>query len=570
MQKQMPSARALIAPAAPRRPLRSLVVGAAVAGAALASALVPAATASADVLDGATVVGELVQAWPDEQHTDASHEARGPLTWVETAEGAAVRVPSDEVAGIPAGSTVEVTVGAQVDDEASAEDGYDPARTVMAADVLATPTASSTLSDPAGLTNRVTVVLVTPQDVARDDVTEQQLVTAVDGPVADFWSEQTGGAVQIGVTASHGWISTTAGCSDPTALWNEAAVAVGFEPGPGRHLMLYVSSAATTCSYALAEVGSGASTGGRLYVRDTGASLIAHELGHNFGLGHSSARQCDGAVETSSCRTAAYRDLYDVMGASWAQLGSLNAAQAARLGVLPAAQQQALTVREPAATVTLAPLSGSTGTRALRLTDADGVDYWLEYRTATGRDAWLDGPENDYRLETGVLLRRAEGLPDTSVLLDGTPAAAGGWDADLQAALPLEASVPVSGGDFSVVVRGMSAAGAVLEVVPSAARTASSPAPTADPVAPPRVMSGSVGAVATGAGVVTVVPRREAEIEGARVLAGAPALEAVADTSSDDRWRLPVLAAAAGLLGLGCIVVCIGARRRAVVVHHPR
>ena len=34
------------------------------------------------------------------------------------------------------------------------------------------------------------------------------------------------------------------------------AAAVGFVPGPGRHLMLYVSSAATQCSYALAQVGT--------------------------------------------------------------------------------------------------------------------------------------------------------------------------------------------------------------------------------------------------------------------------------------------------------------------------
>jgi hypothetical protein len=563
MQEQMPSARVFLAPAAPRRPLRSLVVGAAVAGAALASALAPAATASADELDGATVVGELVKAWPDERHTDASHGAHGPLTWVETAEGAAVRVPSDEVAGIPAGSTVEVTVGEEVDDEASTDDGYDPARTVMAADVLATPTATAALSDPAGLTNRVTVVLVAPQGVARDGVTGQQLVTAVDGPVADFWSEQTGGAVQIGVTASEGWISTTAGCSDPTALWNEAAAAVGFTPGPGRHLMLYVSTAAPNCSYALAEVGAAASTGGRLYVRDTGASLIAHELGHNFGLGHSSARQCDGAVETGSCRTAAYRDLYDVMGASWAQLGSLNAAQAARLGVLGATQQQALTVREPAATVTLAPLSGSTGTRALRLTDADGVDYWLEYRTATGRDAWLAGPANDYRLETGVLLRRAEGLPDTSVLLDATPAAAAGWDDDLQAALPIGAPVPVSGGDFSVVVRSVSAAGAVVSVTPAAVPDSVVPAPVPATVAPGAVMSASGGRVETaGSGAAPEVAAAPApEFDGRLRAPATPVLEPAADTTSGSGVLVPV----AGVLLAGAVLLVFRAARRSRV-----
>ena len=72
---------------------------------------------------------------------------------------------------------------------------------------------------------------------------------------------------------------------------------------------------------------------------------MAHELGHNFGLGHSSAVQCDGAIETGACRTRAYYDLYDVMGISWGQVGSLSAPQAARLGLLPASERVETTPR---------------------------------------------------------------------------------------------------------------------------------------------------------------------------------------------------------------------------------
>ena len=58
---------------------------------------------------------------------------------METAAGDAVRVPTEDVAGLPAGATVSVTVGAQVDDEAASEHGVEPARTVLASDLLAAP-----------------------------------------------------------------------------------------------------------------------------------------------------------------------------------------------------------------------------------------------------------------------------------------------------------------------------------------------------------------------------------------------------------------------------------------------
>ena len=124
-------------------------------------------------------------------------------------------------------------------------------------------------------------------------------------------------------------------------------------------------------------------------------------------------------------------------------------------------------------------MAARTGTRALRLVDAEGTAYWLEYRTATGRDAWLGrADDNRYRLETGVLLRRTAAFPDSSVLLDGSPSSAAGWDADLQAALPVGVPVELSGGDFTVTVRSLADGGAALSVVPGV------PAATAVPPAP--------------------------------------------------------------------------------------
>lgn len=452
----------------PRRPLQ-LLRAIVLTGAVAVSTVGPAvAVASAEAPAGTTVVGRLVQAVAeDEPHNGAETDS---LAWVETAAGA-VAVEIEDVEGVPPGSTVTLTVDGDVTGEDGGVTGNDDGEPlpVLSTDAAIPPVAPAPLPDP--VTNEVTIVLVAPAGTTPDaGVTAGQVAAVVGGPVAEFWSSQSGGAIRVGVGPVQDWITTAAGCADPRALWDEAATAVGFQPGPGKHLLLQLSSqtaAQAGCSYALAEVGSGPGSGGRLYVREQMVSLIAHELGHNFGLNHSSAMQCDAAVETGACRTSAYRDYYDVMSASWQQLGSLSAPQAAQLGVLPVDRTVHLAAQGAAASVTLAPMSADSGVRAARLTDADGIDYWLEYRAAVGQDSWLGGAANRYRLDSGVLLRRSSSFPDTAVLLDGTPVAAAGWDADLQSALPVGVPVVLSGGDFTVTVRSL-AEGAVLEVVPGA------------------------------------------------------------------------------------------------------
>jgi hypothetical protein len=568
--------------------LRSLAVALAAAALPVAVAA-PAAAAGGDPVAGTTVVGSLVQAWPESADQDRP-AASAPLSWVQPASGDAVRVDTAGLGDVPAGSTVSVRVGATVTDAASA-DGYDPAHSVVRSQVIARAatggdaanagsnagtggtdgtdpdTATTALTPAPGVTDNVTVVLVQPPGADRDGTTVDQLVRAVDGPVQRFWSQETDGAVRFGVAATRGWVRTTATCANPTELWSQAATAAGFTAGPGRHLLVYVSSAPgdlAGCSYGLAQVGTGLHGGGSLYVRDTLPSLIAHELGHNLGLGHSSGRQCDAVVDRAdaadaACSTQPYRDYYDVMGASWEQLGTLTVAQQALLGVLPDAEQRTLDAAGPGGTVALAPLGGADGVRGLRLTDGDTV-YWLEYRAATGLDAWLGTSADRVGLQPGVLLHRAGSLPDTSLLLDGTPSARAGWEADLQDALPVGVAVPLPGG-LTVTVRSVGAAGATVTVTTS---------PTA----------GAAAAAPKRRTTVATLPGRNGTRPGAAapaaLTAGTPVAGAHVQGQVSTRPAALVSSSGPGLLAAGCglagVVVLAGVAvlRRRVRRARPR
>src|SRR5690242_8863261 len=114
----------------PRRSARRLLR--CTSGVVAAAALVvggPAATALADGGSRTTVTGQLVRAWPEAAtpETAAGEAAEAPLAFVQTGDGDSVRVSAADVDGVPSGTTLQVTVGAPVDDTASTDAGYEPA-----------------------------------------------------------------------------------------------------------------------------------------------------------------------------------------------------------------------------------------------------------------------------------------------------------------------------------------------------------------------------------------------------------------------------------------------------------
>jgi hypothetical protein len=164
----------------------------------------------------------------------------------------------------------------------------------------------------------------------------------------------------------------------------------------------------------------------------TNLLVIAHELGHNFGLAHAASLDCGANVIGGTCTSSEYGDPFDVMGNNRAM--HFSSSQKAILNWLPAGS--VATHASGTQVYTLSPIEAAGGTMyAVKVQAAANRTYWIEYRQPIGFDAGLSGfPNNGAQIRVANPFESlCSNCYDDTEFLDFTPATTAFTDGSLLA-----------------------------------------------------------------------------------------------------------------------------------------
>jgi hypothetical protein len=354
---------------------------------------------------------------------------------------------------------------------------------------------------------KTAVILVNFQDDTSQPISRADAQAMVFGTVSDFyWEASYQKTFLSGDT--YGWytIPVSRTVCNTIQFAQEAdklATAAGVDLSKYTRLVYLMPQ--NSCSGAGFNSGTALPTRMWMLSNNLSAQLIAHELGHNFGLSHSQALECGTSAYGGSCSVKSYGDTADTMGSG--PSSHFNATQKETLGWLNASGQPPITTVTSSGSYSLAPFE-TTGTAAKALKIARGIDpdsgamsyYYVEYRQPIGFDAGLSNVGN---LTRGVLVHTG-GVDQFSMLLDMTPDSipTSTFSDSEDGALDVGRTYVDSVAGISITLKSASASGAVVEV---GLNGSTPPVATCTRAAPTLSLSGPTASVAAGSTITYTV-----------------------------------------------------------------
>ena len=351
---------------------------------------------------------------------------------------------------------------------------------------------------------RVAVILVNFQDDASQPITRDAAHALVFNTVDSFFRQSSFGQTWLAGNTFN-WVTvpySKTTCVDGMLLAAEADKAVAAAGGDlsryNRKVYMFPKNACSWTGLALVnENPSMAWINGSFTLK-----AIGHELGHNLGLRHAHALDCDVSPTGDTCTRLPYGDAADLMGN--VRTGDFSPYAKERLGWLNDGISPPILTADRSGRYTIEPYgTSSVGAKAIRIPrglNSSGRMQWfyLENRAGVGLDSVLGGVGN---LAQGVMFRTViEGDGDSIHQIDMTPASAIGSTADLaDGALTVGRSYtdPLSGAVVSVA--SVTTAGAVVDVtLPGDATTSPDPSTVCTRAAPGVSVSSVYGADGAG------------------------------------------------------------------------
>jgi gametolysin peptidase M11 len=238
---------------------------------------------------------------------------------------------------------------------------------LLVASLAAVPSAQPAYGGHVLGPQRILVALVTwgPKPVARDEV------RTIFDQVEAFYSRSSYGKVSLtgDVTPWLDAFDVPVACNLPVVRSDGSAAALAAGYDPARYDRVVFVHPEQNCPW------SGVTQAATVYLNGAVTPyLVAHELGHSFGLSHSNLTDCT----RHGCGALEYGDPYDTMGVG--DLGDFNAKDKYDLGWIT-------NVTRPAknGTYALGAIeSKSTLPQGFVVTTAND-QYWIEYRSRPGK-----------------------------------------------------------------------------------------------------------------------------------------------------------------------------------------